>query len=217
MGRDKATLPLDRAGGAALGRLVLAAAARVADPVVLVAPVGHVAAALAGEAGVALVPDPGEGPLPALAAALEAVDAPYLLLLAADHPGLRIALLQQLVTRAVQRGAPAVACRVGPGGRATQPRGPDPGTPGFGRPSGKPPMEHGLEPLVAVYRRGLALAAARERLRGGPDRSLRGLLGSLHPDVLEEHEWRALDPDGSSFVDLDDPADLAAWQAGGKP
>jgi hypothetical protein len=28
---------------------------------------------------------------------------------------------------------------------------------------------------------------------------------------VEEPDWRALDPGGRSFVDLDDPADLAAW------
>jgi hypothetical protein len=32
--------------------------------------------------------------------------------------------------------------------------------------------------------------------------------------VVEEAEWRAIDPDGRSFVDLDDPDDLAAWDAG---
>jgi molybdopterin-guanine dinucleotide biosynthesis protein A len=68
-----------------------------------------------------------------------------------------------------------------------------------------------LEPLVAVYRRAPALAAARRALPGG---SLVGLLAELRTVALEEPEWRALDPDGRSFVDLDDPADLAAWQAG---
>jgi hypothetical protein len=32
--------------------------------------------------------------------------------------------------------------------------------------------------------------------------------------VVEEPDWRALDPDGRSFVDLDDPGDVAAWEAG---
>jgi len=187
MGRDKATMVVPpELGGVALGLLVLEAAALVADPVVLVAPAGHAAAALAAEAGVALVTDPGEGPLAALAAALEAVDAPHLLLLAADHPGLRVELLRRLLA---ERGAaPAVACRRGREGR--------------------------LEPLVAVYQRATALDRARGRLAAGLDYSLRGLLASLRPRVLEEAEWRPLDPDGRSFVDLDDPADLAAWQAG---
>jgi molybdenum cofactor guanylyltransferase len=178
MGRDKATLAV---GGVELASLVLAAAARVADPVVLVAPDGHPARRLAGPA----VADPGQGPLAALAAALGALEAEHVLVLAADHPGLRVELLAHLV--ALSEGAEAVACRRGPR----------------------------LEPLVAVYRRVPALAAARARLAGpAGGRSLQGLLGDLRTLVVEEPAWRRVDPDGRSFVDLDDPADLAAWDPG---
>jgi molybdopterin-guanine dinucleotide biosynthesis protein A len=175
MGRDKATL---RIGGVELAALALAAAARVADPVVLVAPEGHPARRLPAD----LVADPGQGPLAALAAALGALDAEHVLALAGDHPGLRVELLAHLVGQA-SRGE-AVACRRGPR----------------------------LEPLVAVYQRAPALAAAKARLAGpAAGRSLLGLLASLRTVVVEEPEWRPLDPDGRSFVDLDDPADLAAW------
>jgi molybdopterin-guanine dinucleotide biosynthesis protein A len=178
MGRDKATMPVD---GVELAATVLAAAARVAAPVVLVAPEGHPARRLAAP----VVADPAHGPLAALAAALEALDATEVLVLAGDHPGLRVELLAHLVALA-PRGE-AVACRRGPR----------------------------LEPLVAVYRRAPALAAARARLAGtGSGASLLGLLAELRTVVVEEPEWRALDPDGRSFVDLDDPADLAAWEAG---
>ena len=34
------------------------------------------------------------------------------------------------------------------------------------------------------------------------------------PWSWRSRQWRPLDPDGRSFVDLDDPADLAAWDAG---
>jgi molybdopterin-guanine dinucleotide biosynthesis protein A len=175
MGRDKATLEV---GGVPLARLALAAAAAVADPVVLVAPDGHPARRL----GARVVPDPGQGPLPALAAALAALDAPHVLVLAGDHPGLQPALLRWLVR--LRAEGEAVACR-----RA-------------GR----------LEPLVAVYRRAPAMAAAGERLAAG-DRSLVALLAALRTRVVEEAEWRPLDPAGRSFVDLDAPADLAAWLA----
>jgi molybdenum cofactor guanylyltransferase len=175
MGRDKATLAV---GGVELASLALAAAARVADPVVLVAPEGHPARRLAA----APVADPGEGPLAALAAALAALDADHVLVLAGDHPGLRVELLAHLAGLA-DRGE-AVACRRGPG----------------------------LEPLVAVYRRAPALALARARLADpAGDRSLTGLLAGLRTLVVEEAQWRPLDPDGRSFVDLDDPADLEAW------
>ena len=178
MGRDKATL---RVGGVELASLVLAAAAQVADPVVLVAPEGHPARRVAAPA----VADPGLGPLAALAAALDALDAEHVLVLAADHPGLRVPLLAHLVARAGE--ADAVACRRGPR----------------------------LEPLVAVYRRAPALAAARSRLAGPPGgRSLSGLLAGLRTLVVEEPDWRRIDPDGRSFADLDDPADLAAWDPG---
>jgi len=178
MGRDKATLPV---GGVELAATVLAAAARVAAPVVLVAPEGHPARRLAAR----VVTDPGLGPLAALAAALDALDAGHVLVLAGDHPGLRVELLAHLVALA-PRGE-AVACRRGPR----------------------------LEPLVAVYQRAPALAAARARLAGGAgDASLLGLLADLRTVVVEEATWRAIDPDGRSFVDLDDPDDLAAWETG---
>jgi molybdenum cofactor guanylyltransferase len=189
MGRDKATMTV---GGVELASLVLAVAARVADPVVLVAPEGHPARRLAAPGAGAgprpparLVADPGLGPLAALAAALDALEAELVLVLAADHPGLRVELLADLVTRA--EGAEAVACRRG----------------------------LRLEPLVAVYRRAPALAAARARLAGpAQGRSLHGLLADLRTLVVEEPAWRRVDPDGRSFVDLDDPDDLAAWAAG---
>ena len=178
MGRDKATLAV---GGVALAAGVLAAAAEVADPVVLVAPEGHPARSLHPR----VVTDPGEGPLAALAAALEALEAAHVLVLGGDHPGLVAGLLAHLVALA-PRGE-AVACRRGPR----------------------------LEPLVAVYRRAPALAAARARLAGpAGGRSLLGLLDDLDTVVVEEPAWRSIDPAGRSFVDLDDPADLAAWERG---
>ena len=180
MGRDKATLPV---GGVELARRAVAVAGEVAAPVVLVAPPGHAAVAVAARAGVAWLPDPGTGPLEALAAALEALAAPHLLVLAADHPVLQAGLLARLVA---ERGnGEAVACRRG----------------------------QRIEPLVAVYQRGPALALARSRLVDGTDRSLRGLLAGLRTRVLAEAEWRPLDPAGESFIDLDDPADLAAFEA----
>ena len=45
---------------------------------------------------------------------------------------------------------------------------------------------------------------------------LTGLLAGLRTLVVEEPQWRPLDPDGRSFVDLDDPADLEAWDPGSR-
>ena len=143
MGRDKATLAV---GGVELASLVLAAAAQVADPVVLVAPDGHPARRVAGPA-IRLVADPGLGPLAALAAALDALEAEHVLVLAADHPGLRVELLARLVALAGE--AEAVACRRGPR----------------------------LEPLVAVFPKHHAFSrAARltwKDLKGSPILTLR--------------------------------------------
>jgi molybdenum cofactor guanylyltransferase len=73
-----------------------------------------------------------------------------------------------------------------------------------------------VEPMVAVYARAPALAAAEAMLaEPGGDRSLRGLLARLGARVLEEPAWRPADPDGRSFDDLDDPAALAARRARG--
>ncbi|HZD74954.1 MAG TPA: NTP transferase domain-containing protein, partial [Actinomycetota bacterium] len=59
MGRDKATL---RVGGIELARGVVEAARAVAGPVVVVAPPGHPAVALASGIGAGWVADPGSGP-----------------------------------------------------------------------------------------------------------------------------------------------------------
>jgi molybdenum cofactor guanylyltransferase len=183
LGRDKATLAV---AGVALAARVARVAAEVADPVVLVAPAGHPAVALATSLGLATVADPGTGPLAALTTALAALPAEHVLVLAADHPGLRPELLALLVER--RAAAAAVACR-GPGGR--------------------------LEPLVAVYERAPCLAAARAGLAAGGDRSLRGLLAAVGARVLEPAEWRVADPDGRSFTDLDTPEDVRDWLRGG--
>ncbi len=178
MGRDKATMAV---GGVELASLALAAAARVADPVVLVAPQGHPARGLAAR----LVADPGVGPLAALAAALGALDTGHVLVLAGDHPGLRVELLAHLVGLAGRGRGGGLPARPPPGapGRGVR------AGPGAGRrpgPAGRP----GRGPLAP------------------------GLLADLRTVVVEEPEWRPLDPDGRSFVDLDDPADLAAWEPG---
>src|SRR4029453_15299916 len=121
MGRDKAPLAV---GGVALAAGVLAAAARDADPVVLVAPEGHPARGLAAR----VVTAPGEGPLAALAAALAALEADHVLVLAGDHPGLAVELLAHLA--ALAPGGAAVACRPAPRAGAAGrrlPAGPGPG------------------------------------------------------------------------------------------
>jgi molybdenum cofactor guanylyltransferase len=101
MGREKATLLV---GGVPLALRVADVAATVADPVVLVAPVGHPARTL----GRAVVADPGAGPLAAVAAALAALDAGHVLVLGGDHPALEPRLVALLVDR--RADGQAVVC-----------------------------------------------------------------------------------------------------------
>ncbi len=57
-----------------------------------------------------------------------------------------------------------------------------------------------LQPLAAVWRRA-ALPAARRRI-AAEELSLQGLAEEVGADVFEEREWRALDPSGNAFENL---------------
>ena len=46
------------------------------------------------------------------------------------------------------------------------------------------------------------------RLLAAGDRSLRALVARLELELIEETEWRPLDPDGASLRDIDRPEDL---------
>lgn len=139
MGADKATLDV---GGSCLAERVVGVASTVAGVVALVAPVGHPALALVAEGGpllgaVRVVHDPGDGPLAAIVTAFGALQAPWVVLLATDHPDLRSELLALLL--ALRGTGQAVVAR----------------------------REARLEPLVGVYDRVATLAAARQCIRAG--------------------------------------------------
>jgi molybdopterin-guanine dinucleotide biosynthesis protein A len=68
------------------------------------------------------------------------------------------------------------------------------------------------EPLVGCYR--TATAGVAERLLASGERSLRSLLDEIDTAWIEEGEWRAVDPEGLSFLDIDHPADLERLAAG---
>jgi molybdopterin-guanine dinucleotide biosynthesis protein A len=71
------------------------------------------------------------------------------------------------------------------------------------------PMRDGRdEPLVACYRRSVGRVATEVIAAG--EHSLRAVLARIRVDRVAEHEWRELDPDGRSFLDVDTPHDLTA-------
>jgi molybdopterin-guanine dinucleotide biosynthesis protein A len=57
-----------------------------------------------------------------------------------------------------------------------------------------------LQPLAAVWRRGVLPAALAQIARG--DLSLRGLAAEVGAEIFPEKAWRALDPSGNSFANL---------------
>jgi molybdopterin-guanine dinucleotide biosynthesis protein A len=129
-----------------------------------------------------LVRDPveGQGPLAGLAAGLAEVGTELALTVAGDMPELSVAVLVPMVRQARESGAEATVLEQG-------------GTP---------------RPLPAVLRAEPALRAARALLDQG-ERSIMGLLVTLRMIRLDESTWRALDPEGRTFRDIDLPQDLS--------
>lgn len=71
-----------------------------------------------------------------------------------------------------------------------------------------PASEKGLEPLAGVWRR-IALPEARRRAAAG-ERSLRGLADAVGAEILPPDEWRAFDPSGNAFENMNTISDWAA-------
>ena len=65
-----------------------------------------------------------------------------------------------------------------------------------------------LQPLAAVWRRA-ALPAAAENLAAG-ELALHALVEAVGAEILEESEWRPLDPSGNAFVNLNTLEQYAA-------
>ncbi|MEP6769800.1 MAG: molybdenum cofactor guanylyltransferase [Acidobacteriota bacterium] len=64
-----------------------------------------------------------------------------------------------------------------------------------------------LEPLAGVWRRAALPAALRRALKG--DRSLRGLAEEVGAEAFPEAAWRACDPSGNAFTNLNTVQDWA--------
>jgi molybdopterin-guanine dinucleotide biosynthesis protein A len=65
-----------------------------------------------------------------------------------------------------------------------------------------------LQPLAGVWR-STVLPAARERIARG-DLSLHGLAAEIGAEIFPEESWRAIDPSGNSFANLNTIQEYAA-------
>lgn len=120
------------------------------------------------------------GPLAGIEAALASASHQLVLVVGGDMPWLQEPLLELLVDRArALTMADAVAIE----------------------------SPHGLEPLLAVYRR-----TSQPVLTGLIDRGERRvgrLLELIHTVAVPEEEWRRVDPTARSLVNINSPGDLA--------
>ena len=125
-------------------------------------------------------PVEGQGPLAGLAAGLAEVGTELALAAAGDMPDLSVAVLVAMVAQARESGSEATVLE----------------------------QDGRLQPLPAVLRAEPARRAAQALLDQG-ERSLMGLLATLPVTRLHESSWRALDPEGRTFRDIDRPEDLS--------
>ena len=170
-------------GGRTLLELAVAAVASVTTEVLVVVAPGDDRPLPGGTVPVRRVEDPERhgGPLVGLLAGLEAADEPIVLVVGGDMPALSPDVLSALI-RALEAspGSADAAVLL----QRSEPR-----------------------PLPAVLRNGAATPAARRLLADG-ERSLRALVRALATRELAEGEWRGLDPDGATLIDVDRPEDL---------
>jgi molybdopterin-guanine dinucleotide biosynthesis protein A len=128
------------------------------------------------------VSDPGlfGGPLVGLRAGLEVAQEPIVVVVGGDMPSVRPEVLGLLI-RALMSAAGTAATVLAARGR--------------------------LVPLPAALRTGTASDRVGTLVDDG-ERRLRSLFDRLPTRVLDETEWRALDPAGDTLRDVDRPEDL---------
>ena len=177
-GRDKLAESVD---GRPLLEHVLASVAGVATDVVVVRPPDGPSSPMTS-GRIIRDPEPFGGPLVGVLAGLEAAHEPIALVVAGDMPRLAPAVLRLLV-RSLESGDPDDVDAVNLSGR--------------GR----------IQPLPIAVRTGAGTTAARHAL-GREARSLMAWLDALRVRTLSEQEWRVLDPDEATLIDIDRPGDL---------
>jgi molybdopterin-guanine dinucleotide biosynthesis protein A len=179
-GSDKLVAEID--GRTLLDRAVEAVAAIAAEVIVVVAPEDDRPLPQA-EVPVRAVVDgePYGGPLVGLRAGLEEAREPIIVVVGGDMPSLRPSVLSALVRALLSAGDTV-------GAAVLRSRG-------------------SLVPLPAALRTGTASDRVGALVADG-ERRLGSLFERLPTRVLEEGEWRPLDPDGETLRDVDEPSDL---------
>lgn len=129
--------------------------------------------------GLAVIADewPGAGPLGGIATALGASNTPWNLIVACDLPYLTKPWLQFLAARALASQADAVV----------------------------PTTTRGAEPLCAVYHK-----RCEEAIRAALEHGVRKVqdgLRELLVELIDPFEWKAFDPDGLLFKNMNTPED----------
>lgn len=133
-----------------------------------------------GDVRLVFDPHPHAGVLPALAAGLEGAAGDVCLAVACDMPFVSNNLFGYMLSLHTSCGADVVIPR----------------TAGF------------LEPMHAVYRRAPVLQAIQSALARGEQRMI-SYFGDVRVREVTEDEWRAHDPPGNTFFNVNTPDDLA--------
>ena len=179
-GSDKLVAEID--GRTLLDRAVEAVATIAAEVIVVVAPDDDRPLPRASVPVRAVVDgEPFGGPLVGLRAGLEEAREPIVVVVGGDMPSLRPSVLSALVRALLSAGDTV-------GAAVLRSRG-------------------SLVPLPAALRTGTASDRVGALVADG-ERRLRSLFERLPTRVLEEGEWRPLDPDGETLRDVDRPSDL---------
>ncbi len=182
MGRDKAAIEF---AGATLLQRTVTAVAEVASEVVLVRAPGQPLPAVTASCPIAVVEDAieGQGPLHGMATGLAAAHGARCLVVGVDMPFLQPALLRLLLDR--------LTAGIEAGSRWVVPIA-----------DGRP------QSLCSAIARD-ALPVLRSHIEAG-DRAPMAIAADLGLIRLPEDVWRAADPAGLSFVDVDTPEALEA-------
>ncbi|GHU27777.1 hypothetical protein AGMMS50256_08370 [Betaproteobacteria bacterium] len=165
---------------------------------------------------------PDAGPLAGLCAGLERVATPWVFAVAADMPGLRAEVVEQLATyrnslslwerAGVRAGSDCHDVGAAPPLSLT----PDPSPRGRGEKKNQAvlPVVNGFPQSLTAFYATSTLPTLKAALARG-ERSVYASLAGLNICRVDENSLRHTDVQLGSFIDLDTPEDVAAWKMKG--